>query len=198
LYLFQKVDGRLQPEPLQPTFFVPMMGQAEAERDVLPQGGAPKLLNGDFSRTERGLPVGWYYVRQGRVEPSGRAPEENCLSLQNRTPGRAAMAIQAFGVDGRETQVVEISAWVRGRSVRPGQLPGQRPSLAVSFFNSDRETVQRQGIGPWSGTFSWVHQQQRIRIPAATRLASVEFGLWGGTGEISIAQVELKVVAENP
>ena len=26
LYLFRKVDGRLQPEPLQPTFFVPMMG----------------------------------------------------------------------------------------------------------------------------------------------------------------------------
>jgi protein-L-isoaspartate(D-aspartate) O-methyltransferase len=197
LYLFRKVDGRLQPEPLQPTFFVPMMGQAEVERDVRPKGGTPKLLNGDFSQTERDQPVGWYYVRQGHVESSGRAAGENCLSLQNRTPGRTAMATQAFGIDGRETQVVEISAWVRGRSVRPGQLPGQRPSLAVSFFNSDRETVQRQGIGPWAGTFSWVRQQQRIRVPAATRLASVEVGLWGGTGEISIAQIELKVIAEN-
>ena len=32
LTLFQKVKGVLQPEPLQPTFFVPMMGQAEEER----------------------------------------------------------------------------------------------------------------------------------------------------------------------
>jgi hypothetical protein len=108
------------------------------------------------------------------------------------------MAVQSVGVDGRQTQEIEISAWVRGRSVQPGSLPDQRPALAVVFFNSDRQIIHRQGIGPWSGTFAWVQQQQRIKVPGATRLASVEFGLWGGTGEVSVAQVALTVIAAKP
>lgn len=198
LYLFTKVDGGLQSEPLQPIFFVPMMGQAEAER-VVPGGASePVLVNGDFSQTTGDQPVGWYYVRQGRVEASDRAGGGNCLTLRNETPGRAAMAIQAVGVDGRQTQEIEISAWVRGRNVQPGSLPGQRPALAVACFNSDREVIHRQTLGPWTGTFAWVEQHQRIKVPSSTRLASVEFGLWGGTGEVSVAEVTLTVIAAKP
>jgi hypothetical protein len=65
-------------------------------------------------------------------------------------------------------------------------------------FNSDREVIHRQVIGPWTGTFAWVEQHQRIKVPGATRLASVEFGLWGGTGEVSVAQVTLTVIAGKP
>ena len=39
LYLFKKVKGVLQAEPLQPTFFVPMMGRAEEERAVPADAG---------------------------------------------------------------------------------------------------------------------------------------------------------------
>jgi len=198
LYLFTKVDGELQSEPLQPIFFVPMMGQAEAERAAPGGASEPTLVNGDFAQTSGDQPVGWYYVRQGRVEASDRAAGGNCLTLRNETPGRTAMAIQAVGVDGRQTQEIEISAWVRGRSVQPGSWPGQRPALAVVFFNSDREVIHRQAIGPWSGTFEWVEQHQRIKVPSSTRLASVEFGLWGGTGEVSVAQVALTVIAAKP
>jgi protein-L-isoaspartate(D-aspartate) O-methyltransferase len=198
LYLFKKVEGALQPEPLQPTFFVPMVGRAEAERAVPADAGEPTLVNGDFAQTAREQPVGWYYVRQGRVEASGRAAGGNCLTLQNATPGRAAMAFQAVGVDGRKTQELELSAWVRGRSVQPGSLPEQRPAMSVVFFNGDREVIHRQGLGPWSGTFAWVQQHQRIKVPGAARLASVEVGLWGGTGEISVAQVALQVIAAKP
>src|SRR5208337_5679489 len=83
LYLFKKVKGVLQAEPLQPTFFVPMMGRAEQERDVPAEPGEPVLVNGDFQNATAGQPVGWYYVRQGKVEPSGRTPSDKCLSFQN-------------------------------------------------------------------------------------------------------------------
>jgi protein-L-isoaspartate(D-aspartate) O-methyltransferase len=195
LYLFQKVDGVLQPEPLRPTFFVPMMGQAEAEREVPADAGEPTLLNGDFKLVEDEKPVGWYYVRQGRVGSSGRTDGGNCLTLQNNTPGRTAMALQPLGIDGRKVQQIEISAWVRAQNVRTGRFPGQYPGLAVVFFNSDREVIHRRGIGPWSGSFSWRRQAERIRVPAAARLASVDIGLWGGIGEVSVTDVELKVTA---
>jgi protein-L-isoaspartate(D-aspartate) O-methyltransferase len=195
LYLFRKVDGALQPEPLQPTFFVPMMGQAEAERDVSVESDKPVLLNGDFARIEQGQPLGWYYIRQGRVGDSLRAEGGNCLTLRNRTPGRAAMALQSLGLDGRKVQEIELSAWVRAQNVRSGPFPGQRPGIAVVLFNGDREVIDVQGIGPWSGTFPWGLQRQHIKVPEDTRLASVDISLWGGLGDVSVAQVALKVVA---
>ncbi len=70
LYLFKKVKGVLQAEPLQPTFFVPMMGRAEGERAVPADAGKPVLVNGDFQDAPGGQPAGWYYVRQGKVEHS--------------------------------------------------------------------------------------------------------------------------------
>lgn len=198
LYLFTKVGGVLKPEPLQPTFFVPMLGRAEAERVEPAAAREPALVNGDFAQTVGDLPAGWYYVRQGRVEAADGPAGGKCLTLRNETPGRAAMAVQAVGVDGRQTQEIEISAWVRARNVQPSSVPDQGPSLTVALFNSDREVVHRHGLGPWSGTFAWVQQQQRIKVPAATRLASVEIGLWGGTGDLSVAAVALKVTAAKP
>jgi protein-L-isoaspartate(D-aspartate) O-methyltransferase len=198
LYLFTKVNGVLQAESLQPTFFVPMMGRAEGERVVPADTGEPVLVNGDFSQLPNGQPTGWYYLRQAKVEPGGRAPGRNCLSFQNDTPGRAAQALQAVGVDGRQSQQIEISLWVRGLQVQPGALPEQRPGLMVAFFNANRQPISKQVTGPWSGTFDWVEQRLRCKVPVSARLASVEVGLWGGVGQISVSQVALKVVAAKP
>jgi protein-L-isoaspartate(D-aspartate) O-methyltransferase len=198
LYLFTKVNGALQAEPLQPTFFVPMMGRAEDEREGPAEPGEPVLVNGDFKEILNDQPVGWYYVRQGKVEPSGRTPGGQCLVFRNETPGRAAQALQAVGVDGRYTHEIEISLWVRGRRVQPGSLPEQHPGLVIVVFNAHRQTVAWQGIGPCTGTFDWVEKRLRIKIPTAARLASVEVGLSGGTGEIAVGEIAMKVVAAKP
>lgn len=197
LYLYRKVKGTLQSEPLQPTFFVPMMGRAEEERVVEADSGAPVLVNGNFQETSGDQPVGWYYIRQGKVEASGRTPSGNCLSVRNETPGRTAQAMQAVGIDGRRIQEIEVSLWVRGRQVQPGSIPEQHPSLMIAFFNANRQPVSRHEIGPWSGTFDWVQKHLRIKVPTSVRLASVEVGLSGGTGQISVAEVTLKVVASK-
>ncbi len=197
LYLFKKVQGALQAEPLQPTFFVPMTGRAEGERVVQADGGEPVLTNGDFKNVSGDQPVGWYYVRQGKVETAGGTRGGNCLSFRNDTPGRAAQALQAVGVDGRRTQEIEISLWVRGQNVQPGSWPEQHPSLTIAFFNANRQPVARHKIGPWSGSFEWVEKHLRIKVPVSARLASVDVGLWGGTGQLSVAQMALKVIAPN-
>jgi protein-L-isoaspartate(D-aspartate) O-methyltransferase len=198
LYLFTKVNGALEAEPLQPTFFVPMMGRAEEERELPAEPGEPVLVNGDFKNVLSDQPVGWYYVRQGKVEESGRTPGGKSLVFRNESPGRAAQALQAVGIDGRRTHEVEISLWVRGRRVQPGSFPEQHPGLTIALFNAQRQTVGRQGIGPWAGTFDWVERRVRIKVPTAARLASVEVGLWGGTGEIAVSNITLTVVAAKP
>jgi protein-L-isoaspartate(D-aspartate) O-methyltransferase len=196
LYLFQKRGGALQAERLQPTFFVPMMGRAEEERILRPEGAAPALANGDFKQVSGGQPVGWYYVRQGKVE-TAETPSGKCLSFRNASRGRAAQALQAVGVDGRRTQEIEISLRVRGQNVRGGSLAEQQPCLMVAFFNANRQPAGRFRIGPWSGSFDWVEKRLRIKVPPAARLASVEVGLWGGTGELSVAELSLTVTASN-
>ena len=198
LYLYQKQKGVLEAETLQPTFFVPMMGRAEGERVVQPDAAEPVLVNGDFKDVRGDQPGGWYYVRQGKVEASGRTPGENCLSFRNDTSGRAAQALQAVGIDGRLTQEIELSARVRAQSLQPGSLPEQRPSLSIAFFNANRQPVGRQELGPWSGTFAWSDKHGRIKVPASARLASVEIGLFGGTGQLSVADVTLRVIARKP
>ena len=167
LYLFKKVNGVLQAEPLQPTFFVPMMGRAEEERVVQADAGEPVLVNGDFKNVSGDQPVGWYYVRQGKVETAGRTPGGKCLSFHNDTPGRAAQALQAVGIDGRRTQEIEISLWVRGRNVQAGfAARATAVAWSIAFFNANRQPVGRQGIGPWSGSFDWVEKHLRIKVPA--------------------------------
>lgn len=197
LYLFKKVNGELQSEPLQPTFFVPMMGRAEGEREVQAEGEAPALVNGDFHEVANDQPVGWYYVRQGKVEAAGPKPGVNCLTFHNDAPGRAAQALQAIGVDGRRTREIEVSLWCRGQGATAGALPEQQPSAGIVFFNANRQPIGRHEIAPLGGTFAWVEKRARIKVPAGARLASVEVGLWGGTGDVAVAQMTLSAVAQR-
>jgi hypothetical protein len=183
---------------LQPIFFVPMVGQAEDERAVPAEPREPTLVNGDFKDAPKGLPAVWYYVRQAKVEDTDGAPGEKCLTFHNETPGRGAQALQAVGVDGRRTQEIEIAVEARGEHLQPGTLAEQTPGLFVVFFNANRQPVGKKGIGPWTGSFAWTKSRERIRVPAAARLASVEVGLWGATGQLSVTAVELKVIDKSP
>jgi protein-L-isoaspartate(D-aspartate) O-methyltransferase len=198
LYLFKKVEGALKAEPLQPIFFVPMVGQAEDERSQPAEPREPTLVNGDFKDASNGVPAVWYYVRQAKIEETGGAPGEKCLTFHNETPGRGAQALQAVGVDGRRTHEIEVAISARGEQLQPGTLPDQNPGLCVVFFNANRQPIGKKGIGPWTGTFNWTKSRERIKVPASARLASVEIGLWGGTGQLSVTDVHLEAVAASP
>ena len=104
LYLFTKVNGKLDRHALQPTMFVPMIGTAEQRRLVMPDGRHPKLLGGSMEKLspETNSPDGWYYLRHAKVETDSTAPDgERIITFTNDVPGRSARALQALAVDGR-------------------------------------------------------------------------------------------------
>ena len=98
LYRMTKKDGELVREPLRPTLFVPMTGEAEDQREQQPDRSDPKVVNGDFAITPKEdqdssveFVPGWYYGRQVRqFSPSQNSTTEsrdNFVRFSNETPG---------------------------------------------------------------------------------------------------------------
>ncbi len=193
LYRLTKRDGRLEREILEPTFFVPMTGQAEQLRQVR-DTGRPELVNGSFEEiSEDGLPVGWYYVRQAEIiEDSMARDGQRLLELTNETPGRGAQALQALGGDGREVKEVELSAWVQIRQVRVGQDATQLPRIELHFFNELRVPVATVTLGPWRGQSAWRQHRSRMKVPSDARFAVMAVGMFGATGQMRVDGITLR------
>lgn len=195
LCLLTKVDGRMQRETLEPTFFVPMTGQAEEARTLLPDTTHPQLVHGSFEETiaSTDKPVGWYYIRQGRVEQDATAPlGERSLVFSNTTPGRHTHAMQAFGVDGRTVRHLNLGLWVRGDDLRRGQSDDQQAGVFLQFYGKNRAPVGSFELGPWQDTFEWTRKTAGIEVPAEARLAVIGIGLFGATGTVRFDGVEIE------
>jgi len=199
LYLFRKIDGELIREELRPTLFVPMTGEAEARREVLPDPANPTIYNGGFEEFvgETKFPNGWHYMRQGEVVTDGAPVGENYLRFRNEQPGRGCRALQGMGIDGREVKQIEMSVRAKASDVRPGQNAMQLPAFAITFYDKDRDIIKTTGVGPWRGSFPWQTQSKVIEVPPQAREAIVRIGLFGGTGEISFDEVSLRRVEEK-
>lgn len=199
LYLFKKTNGKLEAEPLEPTFFVPMTGRAEEVRVKKEDTGIPRLVNASFeSADDKQLPVGWYYVRQGLVVATSDAVDgQHCLQFQNSIPGRGAQALQAVGIDGRQIRSIDVTAWIRTNDARPGPSPLQLPHIELSFFDEKQAPAGAQVAGPWSGTISWTMKRARIDVPARARLAVFAIGLFGGTGQLDVDGLAVEVAEER-
>ncbi len=199
LYLLKKVNGKLEPEALEATFFVPMTGEAESRRRVLDGEGLPEMVNGSFEQADdQGRPAGWYYVRQARVERDARAPGgEQVLVFINDTPGRGAQALQSIAMNGRRVREIEIELWIEARRIRPGPTPQHVPHLELNFYDEQRALVGTGVLGPWRSGGSWLRQQKRIEVPSSARLAVLAVGLFGATGQLAIDQVSVRVLKED-
>jgi protein-L-isoaspartate(D-aspartate) O-methyltransferase len=194
-YLFQKVDGKLVAETIEPTMFVPMTGAAEDQRRVKPDPAKPSLVNGGFEEPlpTRNEPAGWYYVRLAQRLNRPDAPEgQACLVLSNSTPGRQAQALQALGVDGERVAELEVDFWVRTQDVKAGQSPDQLPRFLVTYYDSERVPIGQAVVGPWSGNQPWTKQHARMVVPHSARMGVVMLCLLGGTGEIDFDGLELR------
>jgi protein-L-isoaspartate(D-aspartate) O-methyltransferase len=192
---FKKTEGRLEREPLQATFFVPMTGQSEAERQVKPDLTKPTLVNGSFETTldNSADPDFWYYLREGRVQADPSAPDgKHVLRFDNRVAGRSAQALQAFGVDGSQVHRLEVRLQVQAKRVRSADQPEQSAQAVVEFYGADRAAVGRTVIGPWSGSFAWKPVTQEVDVPPSARLAVIGVGLFGATGQLAVDQVSVE------
>lgn len=196
LYLFKKEDGELIREALHPTLFVPMTGEAESHRNVLPNPDHPVIYNGGFEEFVEGteLPNGWHYLRQGEVVTEGAPAGNNYLRFRNSDPGRGSRALQGLGINGLEVRRLKLSARIAAEGVRPGQAANQLPLFAITFYDKDRGEIRTDGIGPWRGTFPWQTQSKIVDVPRQAREAIVRIGLLGAVGEISFDEVTLERV----
>lgn len=189
---FHKVNGQLQREPLQATFFVPMTGESEELRKVKPDPSNPQIAYGSFETKlgETDHPEGWYYVREAHVAAINDAPNgKHALVFKNDIGGRGAQALQAFGVDGILVRELEVSAWTRGEHVRPGRQKHENARLVVEFYSENRSPIRQITLGPWTGTFEWTKRSRKISVPPTARLAVLGIGLFGATGTLSVDEV---------
>ena len=104
LYLLKKKDGKLNREALLPTLFVPMTGQAEEGREVLPDPANPRSATAASNSSScarrsgcgqaRGrreppemIPDGWHYQRQLKLIEAANAPEgKHYVTVHQRQP----------------------------------------------------------------------------------------------------------------
>jgi protein-L-isoaspartate(D-aspartate) O-methyltransferase len=201
LYLYRKENGELVAEALIPTLFVPMTGEAEAGREVLPDPANPSVVNGGFEELvgEDAMPTGWHYVRQMTVERDASAPDgEIFVTFSNADRGRDARALQAFAVDGRTVREIEVSVWIRGEKVRQGATREDMPAIAITFYDENRKAGEQRSLGGWRGTFDWQQERTRFAVPIDAREAILRIGLLGGLGEISFDGVEISVAERRP
>jgi protein-L-isoaspartate(D-aspartate) O-methyltransferase len=195
LYLFKKVNGKMKSEALQPTLFVPMTGTAEAGREVKPNPAKPTIQNGDFESVagDPPVPTGWHYQRQLALVSEKDAPGgKSYVTFKNATPGRGSQALQGFAVDGRKVAQLQLSAWVRGHDIRPGQNAKQLPGVIITFYDENRATVGEAGLGSWRGTFDWQSENVTLKVPPKAREAVMRIGLLGAVGELSLDEIQIK------
>lgn len=199
LYLLRKVNGKMEAEALEPTFFVPMTGRAEQLRQIKDSTGAPQLANGGFEETdEAGMLAPWYYVRQAEAVVDPQAPEgKRIMRVRNETPGRGAQALQALAMDGRQVSQVEVSAWVAANAVLPGQSRKELPRIEITFFDERRGSLGVHTLGPWFGTSSWTEHRAVFKVPPQSRLAVLAVGMFGGVGELSMDNIKVEAASSR-
>lgn len=197
LYLYTKQDGKLVEEKLLPTLFVPMTGQAESERDKLPDPLHPKLANGGFEELEEqgNKPARWHYQRQLTLVEADDAPEgKHYARFENSEPGRGAQALQGMAVDGRRIGGLLFKLHVRAEGARQGAAADQVPMLFVMFYDQQRAVAGTGWVGPWLGTSEWQELKGVVEVPLKTREAIVRVGLNGATGVLCCDDVRLAPV----
>lgn len=204
LYLMTKKDGELVRQPLRPTLFVPMTGEAEDNRQLQPDASNPKVVNGNFEIAATGdqknikdYVPGWYYGRQvRRVADQDAAIQGSAfVRFSNETPGLGSHLLQGFPIDGREVSTIRLSGKARTGEVRRGPEPKAMPMIVLSLYDEQRKELGVFSLGPFRSSRPWRSSSRLIRIPPGTREAILRIGLFGATGtadfdEISVERIE--------
>lgn len=193
-FKYVKKNGQLQRTQLIPTLFVPMTGQSEENRNVLPNPSRPKLINGDFEvdKNADGLADGWHYQRRSTLKKYEQA-EGTFIEFDNDIPGRMAHMLQGFAVDGKQIAQLRFEVSYQGQNFRSGRERGENPGGRIYFYDRLRKTVHAEVMGPWRESTEWETQTYTVNVPAEAKEAIVQFGLNGATGTVAIDQISMKI-----
>jgi len=218
--LLRKKGTELEKEPLTPALFVPMTGEAESNRVVLPDAKNPSIVGGDFEQTtDTGHPIGWHYARNATVisdsqapsglkfirfevpaEPRFQFPATSWQQQQLQQPLvdskelKTAQVIQGFAVDGRSVSRLKVEAQIRANNVFPFHPRQQRPSgtIHIHFYDDDRDMVQQIELAQVIGTFDWRTFSREIPVPRRAREAILFLGLFQMSGTLEMDAVSVQ------
>ena len=213
LFRMVKVNGKLVQEELRPTLFVPMTGEAEDGRQVLPDATTPSVVNGDFEirarqsnavkpfSTASDVPPladhvpGWYYGRQvSLIDGNSGNPAavgNTFVRFNNRTPGLSSHLLQGISVDGRYVQRMVLSGVCRTSGVVPGGDVKAAPMVSISLYDDSRAELAVFWLGPFGGTHDWQAQETVFDVPESSREAILRIGLFGATGTADFDSIRL-------
>lgn len=185
LYLMRKKNGKLEKEALMPTLFVPMTGSAEDRRPDRPDGSNPVLLNTSFEEPlirEFHIP-GWYYQFGCIQVESDDAPDgKNVLQFESNDPNLPNMLLQGLPLDGRAVRKIKLGAWIALTDVKIGRDKEKSPSIAIQYFDENRNRIGYNYVGGFKGTRNWKFESKVFPVPPQTREAIVSIGLFGAEG----------------
>ena len=200
LVRLQKRKGELERTDLVPSLFVPMTGEAEERRAVLPNGVKPRLANSSFEEClpDSETPTAWYYGRQEALLENGNSPDgRRHLLLKNSEPGRPAHIFQGFPIDGRSVRELKISYQVRVAELGSGRIPGEKPGIAIRFFDERRARSTRLVAPLRILNREWGLVTGSLLVPTWSREAILQVGLMGATGQIEVDKIQI-VAVERP
>ena len=215
LFRMVKENGKLVRQPLRPTLFVPMTGEAESTRQQKPDPTNPQVVNGNFqiaADTKTGKPEtasqpgdlshddfvpGWYYGRQVRhIQTPGQIPDQtnddSFVRFSNETPGLSSHLLQGIAIDAESVAMIRLAGRCRTENVRKGPTDDAMPMVAISFYDALRQDLGTFSLGPFRGTRPWRESSRLIRVPPKTREAIVRIGLFGATGVADFDEISIK------
>jgi len=205
LFRMIKQNGRLVREALRPTLFVPMTGEAEEDRQWLPDAGNPRVVNGDFETSaEREFECfpnhvpGWYYGRQvSLVQGNPQEPAavgKTFVRFTNQIPGLSSHLLQGIPVDGTRVRRLRLSGLARIMEVRRGPEKDAAPMISITLYDASRSEVGLFWLGPFDNSQSWQAEQRVMDIPETSREAILRVGLFGATGKADFDDIRLEKV----
>ena len=197
LFLMRKVDGKLEREALQPTLFVPMTGAAENAREVTPDPKNPKLANPSFEQPLiNGSRVpGWYYQFGCIVVQPPDAPDgQNAIEFNSNDPKSPSMLLQGLAIDGSLVKEIKLGGWISTENVKIGKTIEESPSIAIQYFDSNRNRIGYNFIGGSKGSRKWKKEDKIFRVPPATREVIVSIGLFGAVGMARFDEIFIEAI----
>jgi protein-L-isoaspartate(D-aspartate) O-methyltransferase len=196
-HLLRKKDGQLLEEKLQSTLFVPMTGESESQRQILPDPLHPQIRNGSFEDDENGddRADGWHYQRQASVCTENPMDGMNCLRFENQTPGQLSQALQGTAIDGQKIKTLQFSCAVRLTEIRPGAEEHEQAGLIVHFYDKNRKEINTTIIEHFRGTNNWQRLKRSVPVPPQSREMILRIGLNGAVGIFDLDDLQIRFEA---
>ena len=112
LYRMIKEGGELVRQPLRPTLFVPMTGEAESTRELKPDPANPKVINGDFGTFAKASTESDPGQGKDSGSPGNASQTSDSQTSDNQTSDNQTGDVDGFSQDDF------VPGWYYGRQVR--------------------------------------------------------------------------------